>query len=907
GAANITAASITLKDLSAGGNITLTGNTNLAGAYTTSGGAFNVIGATALLADTSVTTGSGAISFGGTVNGAHALSTTNTGSTTFDGLVGDSSPLSALTATAGSFNATQAIKVGGAANITAASITLKDLSAGGNITLTGNTNLAGAYTTSGGAFNVVGDTLLSNDVTVRSERDLVNFDGTINGSYALKTYSSRGSLFGAAIGDGAALSALTVTGFSQTHDVRAQGTIAFMGNSSLNGTYQTNSGDFYVAGNVTLDGNAAISAGRGSIMFSEKVDGNHSIYLNSPRSTQIRGVVGGNAPLTSLDVSGPATLVGAHTVGSQHYGSSAMLTDVYSALAGSISFDGAVTLASDVALQAISVSMNSELNGPHTATFDATDQLLLGGAVGADVPLTALSAKGGRRITVSGPSVITLGNQFWDGAVWLNSDAKFSSRESGNILFQGALNSGNASSLTAETSGTTRFTQPIGIEGALGSLLTDYSGGVGEKTEFTLSAKTGPSVRATKNIVIEDAIASDGPLSFVAGNQIVATNDGNHWGRSGDALTIDAKTAEISSAGTLRLGDVRLLSGGHIVADKEVRLSGNLALNGGTLTLTSYATPSVLNEYSDPDLSGRANQAGIKSLRFGSAELQEYGATISQDLSSSISTASGSLLALRASGGGSINIESATNTIHGGISAVSQAITSNFDTSLKSIPINFVRLRSDQINVAGAPSSDSLSPASGLLADSVKITSERLKTGTNGLIKARLPYIDAQGVPTSMPGVVFAILPAALTNQGFGSRSVGDWIRIQIGDEGRGGFVTLTPKGAFRPNFAVFAGGSSTRVPFYDGTNVSTEIQIYYNGALSEPANLVGALTAVSAVAEDARRQKIEDAVRTENVTRRLRSGVIAEVGPGRPATTDIDGLRRPEVCEPDADSLSCK
>jgi hypothetical protein len=57
-------------------------------------------------------------------------------------------------------------------------------------------------------------------------------------------------------------------------------------------------------------------------------------------------------------------------------------------------------------------------------------------------------------------------------------------------------------------------------------------------------------------------------------------------------------------------------------------------------------------------------------------------------------------------------------------------------------------------------------------------------------------------------------------------------------------------------------------------------------------------VSAVASTAEDARRKRFEETVRTENVTTRLRSGVIAEVGPGRPATTGTQGAAPPPLCE---------
>jgi len=70
---------------------------------------------------------------------------------------------------------------------------------------------------------------------------------------------------------------------------------------------------------------------------------------------------------------------------------------------------------------------------------------------------------------------------------------------------------------------------------------------------------------------------------------------------------------------------------------------------------------------------------------------------------------------------------------------------------------------------------------------------------------------------------------------------------------------------------------------------------------------VAGWLSAVASVSERARRDRFDEAIRTENVTVRLRAGVIAEVGPGRPATQGSDGLQPPATCTPAPGLLTCE
>jgi len=130
-------------------------------------------------------------------------------------------------------------------------------------------------------------------------------------------------------------------------------------------------------------------------------------------------------------------------------------------------------------------------------------------------------------------------------------------------------------------------------------------------------------------------------------------------------------------------------------------------------------------------------------------------------------------------------------------------------------------------------------------------------------------------------------------------------IQVDLGDS-RGGFLTVRPKGAGAGASAVYLGGSDANIPFYDGTSKASEIQVYFNGRVPSTPQEVGALSAVTAVIEESRRSRFDEAVRTENVSSRLRTGVIAEVGAGRPATEGTQSILMPASCTPSA-TLACQ
>jgi hypothetical protein len=95
--------------------------------------------------------------------------------------------------------------------------------------------------------------------------------------------------------------------------------------------------------------------------------------------------------------------------------------------------------------------------------------------------------------------------------------------------------------------------------------------------------------------------------------------------------------------------------------------------------------------------------------------------------------------------------------------------------------------------------------------------------------------------------------------------------------------------------------------PVYAYGGEPSAVAVTYNGGLLSvrPQN-ASAISNNTSLLETARRGLFEEAVRTENVAPRLRAGVIAEVGSGRPATEGAAAATRPEVCEPKAGDTVC-
>jgi hypothetical protein len=360
----------------------------------------------------------------------------------------------------------------------------------------------------------------------------------------------------------------------------------------------------------------------------------------------------------------------------------------------------------------------------------------------------------------------------------------------------------------------------------------------------------------------------------------------------------------LRTGSNLKLGTVALANGGNIETDGTLELAGALQLNGGTLALVSNATPTALADFSDPELQKRS-----LTLRF--VPVKEASAAIFQSSGSTLSSAAGTTLTLRSKNGGSILLEQPGNTLAGDISAVSGTLNDTSETRFNGpgeVVLGFVRVGSNEIHVAGAPPADNnqATVQAGIEADVVKLSADQLTTGSTGQIRARLPFDNTQGSQTSVPGLTLVMGDTALNvGNGFGSAAPETWVQVEIGGTS-GGYMTVRPKGAGGKPGVILLGGRALPKPFYDGNGKLTEVRVFYNGDSPRTPQEAGALSAVTAVVEDARRARFDEAVRTENVSSRLRSGVIAEVGAGRPATVGRESIRLPDSCNIKPGSLSC-
>jgi hypothetical protein len=211
----------------------------------------------------------------------------------------------------------------------------------------------------------------------------------------------------------------------------------------------------------------------------------------------------------------------------------------------------------------------------------------------------------------------------------------------------------------------------------------------------------------------------------------------------------------------------------------------------------------------------------------------------------------------------------------------------------------------------------------GIEADVISLTADMLTTPTvNSVVPtltARLPFDNTVGTEVSQPGLTLALTDASFSLAApFGANNGGE-IRINVGSRLLGnrtlplnaGYVTVLPRGGARGSTSVLLAGpavdSSGYRFFFDGAGVQGEVPVFYNGLLPVTPAVESSISSTVSVSESSRKERFDEAIRTENVAVRLRAGVIAEVGPGRPATQGSEGARGPAACTPATGALSCE
>ena len=598
---------------------------------------------------------------------------------------------------------------------------------------------------------------------------------------------------------------------------------------------------------------------------------------------------------------------------------------------------GSLTGAGSLGLGAFTLTTGSAGSTTFSGVMDGS-----GGIVkrGAATTFTLAGANSYTGITRVAEGTLTLGDGANHGSLASSAlvvDGLLRSQRSDDVVFaapisgSGGVEQAGGGTLTMQGGNKTYSGATTVASGKLATTasenLSDVSAvSVATDAQLVLGgAETVKSLDASGKVVIASSLTTTGAMALkgavtaIAGAQVTLTatqidavNDGNAWGSS---LAINASGALNLSAGKtgadfkdLTLGAFSVGGGGRVDAGKLV-LGGVTRVSGANALVFDASGAAILVV---PDLASGL----IGKITPANTPIAFTADVVTQTADSRIEVASGGLLSIVASKGGSVNLSTDSNQFVGGLAVRSggqagKAWSANLtpDGATSYSLQNRIRVSGGQVNVGGA----------GFEADVVSIKADVLTTLGAAVIVARLPYDNLVGAADSLPGLSLELTPASfLTNFPFGQGT--SELAINVGAVAFGardtlkvdsGFVTVSPRGGAKGSTAVFLKGplvAGSYGFFYDGAGQQTEVPVFYNGVSTVTPQVSGSISSTVSVSESARKERFEEAVRTENVAVRLRAGVIAEVGPGTPATVSTEPLdkMRPEVCPPAGSTLGC-
>jgi hypothetical protein len=387
---------------------------------------------------------------------------------------------------------------------------------------------------------------------------LATFAGTINGAHGLSIVGAAS--FEAAVGQTVALASLEVTE-----------------EAALNGGLYTTTGEQHFGGAVELGSNTILTAA--GVIFEEALNGSHALTINeipgaggNPQMAALLGTtvtfggeVGNLQALTSLVVNG-SSMVDAAVVNTS----------------GTQTWNGAVSLGSDVKLTAIKVTFGQELDGGNN--LDIVGDVVLSGVVGRISPLGSLAISGTTQFDAG--SVTTLGAQTYAGAVTLGSDLVIAAAD-GNVTFDGTVSSPASRSLTVTApTGYVAFRSGIGLNGAALRSLSVEADDMEIPEVITIEDQSYVSAAGAVTMLTGNLRSENGNIGFSSRRSEVPVIATIFKNTPGDLL-VEAPNGDFSMTSFERF----LVSGGRTSADE----GGNLTIKiGGRASLGDFAVSKIL-------------------------------------------------------------------------------------------------------------------------------------------------------------------------------------------------------------------------------------------------------------------------------------------------------------------------
>ncbi|HAW28470.1 MAG TPA: hypothetical protein DCY03_10180, partial [Planctomycetaceae bacterium] len=419
------------------------------------------------------------------------------------------------------------------ADISAASV---DISTSG---VTSTTFNGGTVSTTGSQLYNNAVNFVTNSTLTSSNGDTIEFVSTVDGSIDLVINTTGSTIFGDVVGNIQALTTLTTNTGGITY---------------LNGGIVNTTGSQIYNDDVILGANTVLtSTATADIIFNMTLNGTFALEINTDSDTTFNGTVGNDSALASLitDADGITNINGGSidTIGSQ-------------------TFNDEVLLGADTRLESSSsgnITFNSLLDGSFNLVVNTVGNTNFEDIVGDTAALTSLTTNTGGITNINGGSVRTTGSQTYHDAVVLGVSTVFTSNTTGNITYNASVTGG--AGITVDISST----NDININGAF-------------TTDEYISATAGNDILITALVS-----STNGPLTFLADNDIHLTSTGSIVAQSSSLITLTADN-DNSGAGAITLdsGSSIESQGGQILmsAYDDVALS-SITTTGGLVDITS--------------------------------------------------------------------------------------------------------------------------------------------------------------------------------------------------------------------------------------------------------------------------------------------------------------------------------
>ena len=426
--------------------------------------------------------------------------------------------------------------------------------------------------------------------------------------------------------------------------------------TTINCSKIQSSGNQNYTGAVTLGANTELESSSGNISFTSTVDGANTLKLTSSAGTSFGGNVGASTSLTSLEVNGTSNIncTSITTSGNQTYNNAVNLAD-----GGTTAITGA------------NVTFNNTVNGNNSLTVTSSGDgkvAAFNGNVGATTSkeLTSITVNGNTKTCDTlHVSIITSGNQTYNGTVTLNKSTTFSARttdaSSVNQTVEFKQNVTGSDTNTILTCNADLKVEDITI--SIGKEI-DFSGNIsGSNKTLTINTPTFKSTATSNNSITVNKLvfaasetslqSASAELNFTAslidgngeikletsGSKISFTNDVtlNPKVTTATGTTFIASSGNMTFNSHINLANNTLSenSGTIILAGTNTTLSGGNSFNN--LIIKSSVTIAGSNTITNLTAGDEATGLGDKTITFAAASTQTVNGTLKLNGSSETS------------------------------------------------------------------------------------------------------------------------------------------------------------------------------------------------------------------------------------------------------------------------------